>query len=77
MSVHKGTPLSHIKAQHSIATTTFQWYTPNIFTMPLADDVLGPALVVAIKMQCLTANLTLELACFVSTKEVRIPTTNY
>jgi hypothetical protein len=38
--------------------------------MPLVDDAPGLALIVDVKMQCLTTNLTLELTCFVSTKEV-------
>ncbi len=44
--------------------------------MPLVDDAPGLALIVDVKMQCLTTNLTLELTCFVSTKEVWILATN-
>jgi hypothetical protein len=39
--------------------------------MPLVDDVL--ALIDVVRMQCLTTNITLEFACFVSINEMRIP----
>jgi hypothetical protein len=38
--------------------------------MPLIEDAL--ALIVVIKMQCLTWNLTLKLDCLVSCKEAHI-----
>jgi len=43
--------------------------------MPLADD--APTLIDVLKMQCLTTNLALEFACFVSTNEMHIPTINF
>ncbi len=52
----------------------FRWCTPRICTMPLAND--GHALIDVIRMQCLTTNLTLEFASFVSTNEMCIPTIN-
>jgi hypothetical protein len=42
--------------------------------MPLAND--APTFIVVIRMQCLATNLALEFPCFVSTNDVRIPTTN-
>lgn len=74
VSVHKGTPLSHITTQSSMVAHIFQWCTLNICTMPLVDD--APTLIDVLKMQCLTTNLALEFACFVSTNEMHIPTTN-